>query len=659
MASKKKNSAAVFVLFAAAVIFFITIAVFTFFVPDGDTYGHGPADYGMQFNRMSVSVEWDDDRSCKLTQNLEVEFFENSHGIYIDIPVNSGEKVRNLNIETTPYVPYSLEHESGSKLVRAIVGNPDRYFGPHASQGNILRCEVTYDYITPKHDRGDDILALMAIGNGWTSPVVRADVTVTFPAAPDSSANDMNYGIYVADKAADSGDKITWSNDGKTVRIDVGQTSTPHGEFALLPYTGVEIAYKMPDGTLKGRFDTEAIATVAVGAVLLIAVVLLMVFMGKDKPLTPIVDFYPPRIDDKNGNKRHMLPVQMGKIIDGTCSASDVTSLVFYWASEGYLAIDERADGTYLRKLKDVREVETYERKLFDKIFAYGVENADGETEVSVEKLSGKIGKTVTETCGAVNAQYSGKLFKRGYTLLSVGISAVCALFGALTAILTSLRIGSGFFNLFGASVVIPVGITAVCGSIICRYYFKLTEKKRRALIGVYFIVAVLAAVATSFTVPADVMGIFERIVFALTLGVSSALAPFLTVRTEFYDEQLNSILGFRNFLRDAEKERLELLLADDPQYYYNILPYANVLGVSDIWEEKFKELTLEPPTYYRGTGMTVFNYMVIRNLTRSIGSSLTYVPSSNSGSFSRGGGGHSGGGFSGGSFGGGGGGRW
>ena len=31
---------------------------------------------------------------------------------------------------------------------------------------------------------------------------------------------------------------------------------------------------------------------------------------------------------------------------------------------------------------------------------------------------------------------------------------------------------------------------------------------------------------------------------------------------------------------------------------------------------------------------MTVFNYMVIHNLTRSIGTSLTYVPSSNSGSF-------------------------
>ncbi len=644
-------------MFAAAVIFFIAIVVFTLFVPDGDTYGHGISDYGMQFNRMSVNVEWNDDRSCKLTQNLEVKFFENSHGIYIDIPVNSGEKVRNLKIETSPYVPYSLEHESGNRIVRAIVGNPDRYFGPHASQGDTLRCVVTYDYITPKHKSGDDILALMAIGKGWTSPVVSADVTVTFPAAPDTAATDMNYGIYIDGSAASAGE-VAWSNGGKTVKITVAQKETPVGTYALMPFTGVEIAYKMPDDTLKSRFDTECILTVIIGAVLLISVVLLMTFLGKDKPLTPIVDFYPPRIDDGKGNKRHMLPVQMGKIIDGTCSATDVTSLVFYWASEGYLAIDERADGTYLRKLKDVCEVELYERKLFNRIFSYGSENADGEVEVSIDKLSGKIGKTVTETANAVSAQYKGKLFKRGYTLLAVGISVVCALFGIITAVVATLRVGSGFFNLFGGAVIIPVGITAICGSIICRYYFKLNEKKRRVLIGLYFAMAVLLAVGVSFVVPADVMGIFERVVFALTLGASSALAPFLTARTEYYDEQLNGILGFRNFLRDAEKERLELLLADDPQYYYNILPYANVLGVSDIWEEKFKDLALEPPTYYRGTGMTVFNYMVIHNLTRSIGTSLTYVPSSNSGSFSSGGG-HSGGGFSGGSFGGGGGGRW
>ncbi len=637
-----------------AVMFFLAIVIFSFFVPDGSSGGHGTPDYGMQFNRMSVSAEWRDDRSCKLTQDLEVKFFENSHGIYVDIPVNSGEKVCGLKIETTPYVPYSLEHTGNGKLVRAIVGNPDRYFGPHASQGDVLRCVVTYDYITPKHKSGDDILALMAIGNGWTSPVVKADVTVTFPTAPDTAADDMNYGIYIDGSAASAGE-VAWSNGGKTVKITVAQKESPVGTYALMPFTGVEVAYKMPDGTLKSGFDTECILTVIIGAVLLIAVILLMVFLGKDKPLTPIVDFYPPRIDDGKGNKRHMLPVQMGKIIDGTCSATDVTSLIFYWASEGYLAIDERDDDTYFRKTKDVDAVTDYEKRLFDRIFAYGKENDDGETEVALGMLKGKLGKKIVETTSSVNAEYRGKLYKRGYSLLSAAISVACGLFGVLTAVLTSLRIGGGFFNLLGVAVVIPVFITAALGNVICKYYFKLTEGKRRLLIGLYFAAAVLLTVGLSFTVSRDVMSMLERIVFALTLGAASALAPFLTVRTEFYDEQLNNILGFRNFLRDAEKERLEMLLADDPQYYYNILPYANVLGVSDIWEQKFKDLTLEPPTYYRGA--TVFDFMIIHSLTRSVGSSLTYVPSSNSGSFSRGGGG--GGGFSGGSFGGGGGGRW
>ncbi len=47
-----------------AVMFFLAIVIFSFFVPDGSSGGHGTPDYGMQFNRMSVSAEWRDDRSC-------------------------------------------------------------------------------------------------------------------------------------------------------------------------------------------------------------------------------------------------------------------------------------------------------------------------------------------------------------------------------------------------------------------------------------------------------------------------------------------------------------------------------------------------------------------------------------------------------------------
>ena len=105
-------------------------------------------------------------------------------------------------------------------------------------------------------------------------------------------------------------------------------------------------------------------------------------------------------------------------------------------------------------------------------------------------------------------------------------------------------------------------------------------------------------------------------------------------------------------------------MLAETPDLYYHILPYAQVLGVSDIWTDKFRTLTLEPPRWVHNT--TAFDILLFHSLywntSRMLARNLASRPASRSGG---GFGGHSGGGFgggggfSGGGFGGGGSGRW
>lgn len=651
MASNSKKGTALFaVLFIIAISFFVFCL---FFSCDGnnsdDLYGTQIEDTGMRFKSMEVDIKWNNDRSCEITQEIEVEFFEVSHGIFVDIPVNSGEKVRDLKVKTSPLRDCVLSHESSNRIVRARIGDEDRYF----SRGDTLVCTVTYNYLTPKHSRGDDILALMAIGRGWTCRTENAVVTMTYPAAPKDAGDE--YGIWIAGEKINDGDsRVAWLNDNKTVRIEVG---------ALSAYSGVEIVYEMPKGVLKTRIDGEFWIALVVGAVLIGVAILIKLLIARNKPLTPIVDYYPPRIntgDGEDGEPRikRMLPVQMGKIIDDNCSNDDVTSLIFYWASKGFLEIDEREDDTYFIKNKRMSAVTGYERRMFAKLFQNAVDREDGRQEVSLVSLTGKFSGAVTECAAAVNKEYSGKLYKRGISSLSAFISVLAAAFGACMGVLTSLRVGA-MFNLIGLVCVVPAAISAAIGTLISKYYFKLNKTKRNAFIIGHFVLILAVSFAVTLVVPLDVMGWLERIVLAVTMGGTAAIAPFIRVRTPEYNEMLNSILGFRDFLRDAEKEKLEMLIADDPQYYYDILPYANVLGVSDIWKDKFKDIALAPPTYYRSYRGGVFDIFVIHSLTRSVGSSLTYVPKSSGGSFSSHSGGGGGGGFSGGSFGGGGGGRW
>jgi uncharacterized membrane protein YgcG len=122
----------------------------------------------------------------------------------------------------------------------------------------------------------------------------------------------------------------------------------------------------------------------------------------------------------------------------------------------------------------------------------------------------------------------------------------------------------------------------------------------------------------------------------------------------------LERIIGFKEFLVTAEKERLEALLEGDPEYYYHILPFALVLNVSDIWENKFKGFTMEQPSWYEGTYPGyIYSYAMLTSFAHSTSASMaryTAPPSSGTGAGGFSGGG---GGFSGGGGGGGGGGSW
>lgn len=657
---KAKNQLiAIIVAFAVSVFFLIAIgsamAIF-----DNSESAQLPADRGMEFSRMDVKIEWRDDRSCRVTQNIQAEFLDDgyngggSHGIYVDIPVNSGEKVRGLTVKAHGHytfdgdmdMPYSVEHESGFKLVRVVVGDSERTF----YEGDTMSCTVEYDYITPVHPENKNLLDINAIGYGWMSPVGNATVTVTYPTAIGTDALDVSFGSRDALEAVKA-ENVTISSDGKTVVAQIG---------ALEPFNGVRIKGEMPDGFLRSSFDIAEFIPAGIGMLLLLGIIVLMFTLGKDKPLTPVVNFYPPRIDGKNGEKRKMLPVQMGKIIDGVCSLEDVTSLIFYWASEGYLAIEEDDDETYFVKLKELDEVTSYEKRMFDKLFDGKRVCKDGTSRVALGSLKGHFSNSLVSAKTAVDNEFRGRLYKTKYNVLAAAMVALTAVYGVSVGVLCTFKAGFGFFNFAGAVIVLPVLLAAFIGNKLAKNYIKLGVTVRRLFTVLLFASAAILSAGVMLLVPTHVMTWAEKIVFAVSVGFSAALAPFLTVRTEEYTEQLNEIVGFRDFIRDVEKDKLEALLADDPQYYYNILPYANVLGVSDIWSDKFEDLTVEPPAYYRGRGVSVFDVMMINHLCRSVGSSLAYTPpKASGGSFSGGssGGSHGGGSFGG--FGGGGGGRW
>ena len=123
--------------------------------------------------------------------------------------------------------------------------------------------------------------------------------------------------------------------------------------------------------------------------------------------------------------------------------------------------------------------------------------------------------------------------------------------------------------------------------------------------------------------------------------------------RTDYGTEITGKVRGFRNYLMTAEKAQLEARVESDPEYYYRILPFTYVMGITDAWVKRFEGIVMEPPSWYRDDMNTAFDLYAFNHFVNdTISSAESAMTSSPGGS-------DSGGGFSGGGGGGGGGGSW
>ena len=135
-------------------------------------------------------------------------------------------------------------------------------------------------------------------------------------------------------------------------------------------------------------------------------------------------------------------------------------------------------------------------------------------------------------------------------------------------------------------------------------------------------------------------------------IGMAICL-KYMPKRTTYGKKMLTKIKGFKNYLETVEKDKLETLVMQDSEYFYNILPYAYVLGVSDIWINKFETISLEPPSWLdNSTTFDISSFDTFMNTTidyiqTSISSSPTDSSNDSSGGGSSGDGSGGGGGSS------------
>ena len=398
---------------------------------------------------------------------------------------------------------------------------------------------------------------------------------------------------------------------------------------------------------------------IAAGAIAAIALLLFLRF-GKDDEVIVTVEFTPPEGLDS---------AAVGYVVDSIVEQKDILSLIIDWANRGYIKIhDDGKNHLSLEKQKELgAEAKPYEQTFFQAIFKKG----DIVKEKDLKKSG--VAKGLADAQQKVSQYFHAKerrIFTGSSLFLQVLMCLLVALPSFLCAACALYMRYEMIDMIFPSFILLAFGIVAAVPWILLMR--KRYVMKRSLYFGLWAlcflcnaIIFVITAIMMLVMGPAHAW-IYGLIYLALEI-LLLFLLMFMDKRTKQGNRWLGQILGLREFILTCEKERLELLVEEDPEAFFHVLPYAYVLGVSDVWADKFEDLIMPQPQWYVGPvyGDTFSTWLWWNHFNRSfyrMSHAISYVETTSSKGGGIGGGsigGFGGGGFSGGGFGGGGGGSW
>ncbi len=600
-----------------------------------------------RFTNHSVDMVVQEDGLYKITHVIDVYFDTPSQGIYALIPqvyqmeftMEDGTQVdRTYRFPVSDISVLNEESliESSYEGVRIRIGTEGKYFTGAK--------RFTYSYTIKTRDLGLDgkqLFYFNLIGDGWDLPMDRIEFKILFPKDVTSFEKEFYSGKY----GSTTNDSVQFTVEGNMI-FGVLETGLRQREALTIwmPVSDDFFSFPKP-------FDFTILSTLY-AILFTVGVGLLYIRFGKDDLVVQTVEFNPPA---------GYSSAQVGYIFDGAVDTKDVVSLIIEWAAKGYLTIEELDHkNIQLNKIADIDpKAIAAEKSMFNDLFF-------GRDSVTTKELEKTFYTSINFAKMNITRYFLGNKERR---IFSMTADILQILLGIFIISIPIFHTSAVIYNqIFYAAEAIGMAIISSFLSIPPVIIFTVLMRKKqtmkKASIGALTLVGI-ALTALFIFVQFTVHSVYNGNILLLILVLVFYLIAlyFVTVmdkRTDKGLELYGKVLGLKNFIELAEKDKLEMLVHDDPDYFYKILPYAYVLNVTDTWSKKFENIAIEPPQWYVGPGP--FNhYFFVRNLNSSMHRMTTAMTSMPAAKAGRGGGGFGGGGggFSGGGFGGGGGGRW
>ncbi len=578
-----------------------------------------------------------------IEETIKTTFHQQRHGIVRSLAkinhvarMDGSKSTVNAKISNLKVLSHRFTTSESSNFTNIKIGDPNAY----AKTNETYRLSYDYDLGTDQLSQADEFY-FNIIGTGWNTGITKVDFHITMPQEFDGKPG-FSTGAYGMRSGSDI---VEYSVKGKEI---TGHTTAP-----LTAEQALTIRLELPQGYFKEDpfrvFLAKYVFVIPIAISIITLIASIFVVTQERYKITPVVQYTAPG---------GLNSLEVAFADKGEIKRKNAASMVVYLANKGYLTIDIDGENFTLTKLKDYDGQNESER-----IFMNGLFNNDHPNKVAKAELEGEFYKTVSATTSTISRGHlKTDLFAKKSltkTLLRLGRVVALAIILACACFATTLEDNpeKALMLLLGSLSLLIVPMALM---------LQPTDWQISAMISKGFGILI-------FLVPVFAISLFahKRPIIAVTtvaitiLTIGARLTGSIKPRTKDGYRVKGEIMGFKEFIEIVDKPRLEALLAETPTLFYDVIPYAYVLGVHKKWVDKFEGISLQPADWYDSS--ETFSYSTMADFVTDglseMSASIASSPDSSSGGFSdsgfSGGSSDGGGGFSGGGSGGGGGSDW
>ena len=609
------------------------------------TNDYTSSDSEYTLNSYDINIVVNKNNTLNVTEKIGAYFNVEKHGIFRKIPLRNNVtrldgtksknrvKIRDIKVNDN----YSLSTEDGYKVIK--IGDSNKTL---TGQKNY---KISYLYNLGR-DSGKkyDELYFNLIGSEWDTSISNITFTIKMPKEFDSSKLGFSSGTVGSTNSS----KVTYNVNKNTITgryngtLDSGEALT--------------VRLELPDGYFEGaslNISLTSILSIVLPLLFVLITYLLWNKFGKGKQVIETVEFYPPQGFNS---------AEVGFLYKGKVENEDVISLLIYLANKGYIKIveiEERYLFSTSKKFKIIKQKEYDGKNPSEAVFLKGLfpskTSSDGAIEeVTEDDLYDNFYITLNIIKEKINTnENKEKIFEKSSLGKRACIIAMMIITYLLITINPIIELGDEIYK----TMLLFLMIFTVLGFSASVVLYKEKIKIFGIIVGLIF-----CGIPWAFTVLPllleDSIYLITYIIGLICIFVMFLLYKAMPKRTQYGNEMLGKIRGFKKFLETAEKQKLDAMVMENPTYFYDILPFTYVLGVSDKWIKKFETISLQAPSWYDGyssfdnASFGSFINSTMKSATSAMSSSSSSGESSSDSD-------SSGGGSSGGGSGGGGGGSW